>query len=564
MAKVRKLHIGGRVRSDGWEVFNIIPSAAVDHIGDARDLSRFSDNTFEVLYASHVLEHFDYRDDVVAVLGEWRRVLMPGGRLYVSVPNLETICLLWAHNKAAKFEDKLMLMQIVMGGHLDSHDYHQCGFFPELLSRCLDMAGFENSVMLDSLGLFEDDSTTVFAGHAISLNMCAYKPIKKGDAPMSGPAIKADPHAILHTILTLVKTGDDPAKPLEYAGLLGDVVAFYRKYWGVSLDWVYAAMLTRLRGTAEVLSVAAIDADSRSLPEAASIFAETAAAVSSDCHYLISLAGYIRKAGDVGRARNIICKLSEQQPGSQKILSELFMCEVAERFWSQDYYDVLAELHLERRPRVYLEIGVATGKSLALAQAGTRALGVDPVAAVADQLVYHSPANSPRLYKMTSDDFFATQNLCNEMGRDCFDLAFIDGLHHFDQVLRDFINLEQFAGPDSMILIHDCLPVDPLVATRERSTAFWTGDVWRIIPCLQSVRPDLEIVTLPVAPAGLAVVRRLNAASRVLANHYTGIVEQFEQMELPVDWVERCRLLAVEQAEPAFRLDRIMPTGGWS
>ena len=71
----RKLHIGGQVKVDGWEVFNAIDADYVDHVGNAKDLSRFADETFAEIYASHVLEHFDYKDELVHVLKEWRRVL---------------------------------------------------------------------------------------------------------------------------------------------------------------------------------------------------------------------------------------------------------------------------------------------------------------------------------------------------------------------------------------------------------------------------------------------------------------------------------------------------------
>lgn len=54
---IRRLHIGGLERKEGWEVLNIFPSDVVDHVGNARDLSRFKDATFHELYASHVLEH---------------------------------------------------------------------------------------------------------------------------------------------------------------------------------------------------------------------------------------------------------------------------------------------------------------------------------------------------------------------------------------------------------------------------------------------------------------------------------------------------------------------------
>lgn len=350
---------------------------------------------------------------------------------------------------------------------------------------------------------------------------------------------------------------------VEYLGLLADIRAFYQTYWDRTFDAAYEELMASLGEPADRLLAAAFDADGRQLHRVAASLAEVAEQLKATTSTAVVLAGFMRKSGALGRARELCRAVELCQPDSQKALSELLMCEVAERFWARDYYDLLAEIHTQYRPRVYLEIGVATGKSLALAQRDTCALGIDPVAAVASSLLYHSLRNIPQLYKQTSDEFFTTQDVPAEMGRPRFDLAFIDGLHHFDQVLRDFINLEQFAGQDSVVLIHDCLPVDPRVATRERTTAFWTGDVWRIIPCLQAVRPDLEIMTLPLAPAGLAVVRRLDASSRVLARHYTGIVEQFEQLELPEDWDERCHLLAVQQDETAFRLERIMPAGGW-
>ncbi len=83
---IRRLHIGGWQKKVGWEIFDARATEVSDHVGNANDLSRFDDNTFIELYASHVLEHFDFRSEVAQVLCEWRRVLVPGGRLYVSVP----------------------------------------------------------------------------------------------------------------------------------------------------------------------------------------------------------------------------------------------------------------------------------------------------------------------------------------------------------------------------------------------------------------------------------------------------------------------------------------------
>jgi hypothetical protein len=62
-----------------------------------------------------------------------------------------------------------------------------------------------------------------------------------------------------------------------------------------------------------------------------------------------------------------------------------------------------------------------------------------------------------------------------------FSLAFIDGLHLFEQAFLDFIALEKFARPGSVIMIHDCLPLNRVTADRTRTTDFYTGDVWKLV-----------------------------------------------------------------------------------
>src|SRR5258706_5348979 len=56
------------------------------------------------------------------------------------------------------------------------------------------------------------------------------------------------------------------------------------------------------------------------------------------------------------------------------------------------------------------------------------------------------------------------------------------------------------------------LPI--FTAARERVDAFWSGDVWKLVPCLKKYRPDLSIHTIASAPTGLPVIRNLDPASR--------------------------------------------------
>jgi len=172
----RKLHIGGQSEAKGWEVLDVNPGPAVNHVCNAGDLQRFTDDTFAEIYASHVVEHFDYKSELVATLKEWRRVLMPGGVLYVSVPDLDVLARLFLDRATLSFQDRFMVMRMIFGGHIDKHDYHLVGLNDEFLADALRAAGFIGARKVADFGLFRDTSCMAFKGVAISLNMICSKP----------------------------------------------------------------------------------------------------------------------------------------------------------------------------------------------------------------------------------------------------------------------------------------------------------------------------------------------------------------------------------------------------
>ncbi|MBM4221907.1 MAG: methyltransferase domain-containing protein [Gammaproteobacteria bacterium] len=172
MRPVRRLHIGGHELREGWEIFDALPRAGVNHRGDASDLSRFPDGTFAELYASHVLEHFDFREAVPRVLKEWHRVLQPGGRLYISVPDMERLCHLYLKPEISA-EERLKIMWMMFGSHADAYDYHHAGFNADYLGSALSEAGFGNIQRVLDFGLFKDASTMSFLEVPISVNLTA-------------------------------------------------------------------------------------------------------------------------------------------------------------------------------------------------------------------------------------------------------------------------------------------------------------------------------------------------------------------------------------------------------
>jgi len=87
----RYLDIGSGKRIPGFETLNIVGGLDVDYVLDAAKPLPFPDNTFDLIYASHILEHIPwYKTE--EVLKEWCRILKPGGQLEIWVPDGLKIC----------------------------------------------------------------------------------------------------------------------------------------------------------------------------------------------------------------------------------------------------------------------------------------------------------------------------------------------------------------------------------------------------------------------------------------------------------------------------------------
>lgn len=166
-----RLHLGGEQAREGWKIFNIAPGENVDFVGDIRDMSFLDDNCCSEIYASHVLEHLS-QAEVLPVFNELHRLLAPGGKLYVSVPDLETLSWMFI-SPLLSAEARFAVMRIMFGGQTTPHDFHYFGFCFDFLVDMLRDAGFQSFEHVESFGLFQDCSDLSYAGHKISLNLIA-------------------------------------------------------------------------------------------------------------------------------------------------------------------------------------------------------------------------------------------------------------------------------------------------------------------------------------------------------------------------------------------------------
>lgn len=205
---------------------------------------------------------------------------------------------------------------------------------------------------------------------------------------------------------------------------------------------------------------------------------------------------------------------------------------------SRSYLEVQRDLHELMQPRLYLEIGVRMGSSLRLCRG--RAVGIDPDPHPDLQLA----TPETQLFRCTSDDFFFFHGK-NALAEPV-QLAFIDGMHLAEFVLRDFMNVERCLSADGVIVINDVLPNHPIQARRERCSRVWTGDVWRFAEQLAELRPALRLTWLDTDPSGLLVISGLNPADRTLWEDYNQIARRFEEERdsaLPAHLIDRSRAL---------------------
>jgi predicted SAM-dependent methyltransferase len=171
---VLRLHIGGTRPHPDWKIVDVEPRPEVDYVMNAADLSAFADESVDVIYTSHVLEHFHHtlNNELLRVLIEWRRVLKPGGKLLISVPDLRVLCWLYGNPNLLP-EERMHLMRIMFGGQTDEYDVHKAGLDFEILGMYVEQAGFSDYEQVSEFNLFPDCSRIRILDTLISLNVIA-------------------------------------------------------------------------------------------------------------------------------------------------------------------------------------------------------------------------------------------------------------------------------------------------------------------------------------------------------------------------------------------------------
>jgi|TARA_R110002073_G_scaffold119797_1_gene261376 predicted SAM-dependent methyltransferase len=108
----------------------------VDHVVNGLDKLPFKDNTFDLVYSAHTLEHFP-RDKVEAVLREWVRVTKVDGIVRLAVPDFEQAIKVY-HKSDKRIEN---ILGLTVGGQSYDYEYHYCIFDDKSLTKLMNRCG---------------------------------------------------------------------------------------------------------------------------------------------------------------------------------------------------------------------------------------------------------------------------------------------------------------------------------------------------------------------------------------------------------------------------------------
>lgn len=151
-----------------------------DVIDDIKTLSKFENNSADLIYNCHVFEHF-YRNERLSILKRWFDVLKPGGNFRIAVPDFDAVAK--AHvEKIVPFEK---LWSSLNGSQRHPYDVHLHVYTMETLKSDLESVGFINVKRYDAwefLADWDDYSKATHphmsgkSGYLLSLNVEADKP----------------------------------------------------------------------------------------------------------------------------------------------------------------------------------------------------------------------------------------------------------------------------------------------------------------------------------------------------------------------------------------------------
>jgi predicted SAM-dependent methyltransferase len=179
----RGLHLGsGYAKINNFCNIDANPRALCDVVARITKI-KLSSNSVGMIYNSHVFEHIP-REQAKDALAEWYRLLKPGGKLYICVPDLEVLFKVYLDNLPQYHTEKGRYLvdracYLTFGGQTNRYDFHFYGYSFVTLRDMLERVGFKDVRRFDRSKLkiapFDDISTVRIDDLPMSLNIEASK-----------------------------------------------------------------------------------------------------------------------------------------------------------------------------------------------------------------------------------------------------------------------------------------------------------------------------------------------------------------------------------------------------
>lgn len=164
-----RLNLGGRdTRINGFLNVDLKEGETTDIVADCSDLRRFEEGSVKEIYASNILEHFPH-PKTLTVLKEWHRVLVPKGKLYVSVPDFNRVI-----DLAKEFGFVPFVRNLLFGDQGYDLAFHYTCFTMASLAKDVIDVGFSDIKRLGLMPYNVADCSAnadTFHGKLVSLNV---------------------------------------------------------------------------------------------------------------------------------------------------------------------------------------------------------------------------------------------------------------------------------------------------------------------------------------------------------------------------------------------------------
>ena len=183
------------------------------------------------------------------------------------------------------------------------------------------------------------------------------------------------------------------------------------------------------------------------------------------------------------------------------LLKRILYYLYGEKFFKRLNYDwknlpdrtlILKEIIKYKNYNSYLEIGCDQDENFSQISIKNK-IGVDP--------------KSGGTHRMTSDTFFLNNT-------QTYDLIYIDGLHTYEQTIKDIKNSLKYLNQNGTIVLHDCLPKKIWNQIVPRMYGHWNGDVWKAIVEARTWK-NINTFTI-IADHGLGVIQKKDNSNILL------------------------------------------------